>query len=115
MSTPNYKLKGEHAASIAHVRELYTKVVDEFATLENTYPKTYVDEQLDLMLKKDGTRTVTNTLQYATEPILANRTDIPNLGYMLDQLDLKADQLTTYTKTETDNLLTDKKNTGTFD
>lgn len=28
---------------------------------------------------------------------------------------MKSDQLTTYTKTETDNLLTGKKNTGTFD
>ena len=44
MSMPTYKLKNEHAASIGHVRELYTKVVQEFATIENTYPKTYVDE-----------------------------------------------------------------------
>ena len=84
MTTPIYKLKNDHGAAVGHVRELYTKVVNEFATLENTYPKTYVDEQLDLMLKKDGTRTVTNTLQYATEPILSGRNDIPNLGYTLD-------------------------------
>ena len=44
MTMPIYKLKSEHAASIGHVRELYAKVVNEFATLENTYPKTYVDE-----------------------------------------------------------------------
>lgn len=108
MSTPNYKLKAEHGASIGHVRELYAKVVAEFATLQNTYGKTYVDEQLGLMMKKDGTRTATNTLQYATEPVLANRTDIPHLGYAIDGLALKANQSTTYTKTETDTALAAK-------
>ena len=66
------------------------------------------------MLKKDGTRLATNTLQYATEPVLANRTDIPHLGYAIDALDLKANKLTTYTKTETDlalNLKADKLTT----
>lgn len=30
MTTPNYKLKDNHAAAIGHVRELYQKVVQEF-------------------------------------------------------------------------------------
>ena len=62
------------------------------------------------MLKKDGTRQATNTLQYSAEPVLANRTDIPHLGYALDALALKADKTTTYTKTETNNALALKAN-----
>lgn len=30
MTTPNYKLKDNHAAAVGHVRELYQKVVQEF-------------------------------------------------------------------------------------
>ena len=110
MTQPVYKLKDDHAASIRHVRELYTKVVSEFATIQNTYPQTVIDEQLTLMLKKDGARQATNTLQYSAEPVLTNRTDIPHLGYAIDSLALKADKLTTYTKTESDTALGLKAN-----
>jgi hypothetical protein len=36
MSTPQFKLKDNHAAAIGHVRELYAKVLDEFHAKNST-------------------------------------------------------------------------------
>lgn len=65
MATPNYKLKNDHGATIGHVRELYTKVVNEFRTLSDSYSKAATDETNASFLKLDGTRSVTNTLAYS--------------------------------------------------
>lgn len=54
MAAPVYKLKDDHAACVGHVRGLYQRIVDEFAT------KATVTDGLSQMLKKDATRNLTN-------------------------------------------------------
>lgn len=80
ITPPVYKLKGNHAATVGHVRELYTKVVDEFQKKTESYNRGYIDEKLNELLKKDGTRKPTGTLTYESVPIISDSKDIPSYG-----------------------------------
>lgn len=63
----------------------------------------------------DGTATIIQPLSYSSTVAVSDNVHLTNKKYVDDADLLKADKLTTYTKSEVDTFLGNKKTTGTYD